>query len=263
MSNGNSRSRKTKTFRKKSSQPKISFEKRVKKIAQEVCARDTETKMKVVNIVDDSPIKGAGLLDVGGAVGTPPGYAINNVLASIGMARGTDQETFIGNQIDHCNLQIRGFIQSRPYDSATNPSLLPYEVHMIIWKRKKNVTNNYDQLKQKMGNTTGAVTYELMNSLYPWNRDSYIIKKHRVFKMRPLAQVTSVSTDHNALANPQYSNAPAFQRFVQNIPISKKLIYADQNTTPSNDWVGVAFYIINGDGTNLTHGSNPSHRDRS
>ena len=131
----------------------------------------------------------------------------------------------------------------------------------ILKTIKRYLADTYDQLKQKMGNTTGAVTYELMNSLYPWNRDSYIIKKHRVFKMRPLAQVTSVSTDHNALANPQYSNAPAFQRFVQNIPISKKLIYADQNTTPSNDWVGVAFYIINGDGTNLTHGSNPSHRD--
>ena len=222
--------------------------------------------MKVSQVCNQIEVPGAGLSDVTG-VGSSPGVVYNNLFTNLNLTRGSTQEAFSGNVISNAKLQIRGFLESMVYDATTNNHLMPYEVHMLVYKRKKNVatgqtaSNTVTNLKSYPSNTTGGVTYEVMNSLYPWNKDGYIIKKHRVFRMRPrTAEVEGGDADHFQI-NSQMSNAPVFQRFVQDIPISSKLFIPDHEHVPSNEWVGVAFYVINGDGGHCTHGSHPPYWD--
>lgn len=216
------------------------------RVVKSMINRSTETKMKVVNVARETDIPGAGLTDTLGAVGHNPGLVFVNLFDTIALAQGVQQEQRVGNKVGNAYLSISGVLHSVPFDSTTNPSPLPYEVHMVAYRRRKSIMNTYDQLKALPHNAVGPVDCTLINSTYPWNKDSYEIIKHRVWKLRPR------EADHTAnIMNGQVSNAPMFARFKQHLKISKKLMFQDGNTVPSNTWVGVAFYVINPDGSVL------------
>lgn len=230
----------------KAKAPKMSFNERVRKVIH----GEAETKEKVVSVFNEDAVYGVGL----DATLTPvQGLTQNNILQVLAVAQGSEQEQREGNKIQDCRLRVRGVLASRPYVSPndatpTNPensSTYPYEVHMVFFKLKKDVANNNQSLKVLPNNTTGIIDGTLMNSVYPYNKDRYIIRKVRVFRMRPLSSVTPAST------NSQLSNARAYHRFQETIDIHKDLRFNDQQNTPANDWVGVSFFIINGDGNPL------------
>ena len=220
----------------------MSFNERVRKVIK----GEAETKEKVVNIFNQSAIHGIGL----DKTTTPPmGLTQTNILDVLSITQGSEQEEREGNKINDCRLRLRGFIQSNAY-SATNTSEFPYEVHMVFFKEKKSILNDNSQLKQLPNNATGIVDGTVLNSLYPYNKDKYLIRKVKVFKMRPLAHLRNDAGITSAL-NSQQSNAPAFRRFVETIDIHKELKYNDQSDVPANDWLGVSFFVINGDNSNL------------
>jgi hypothetical protein len=218
---------------------KMSFNERVRSVIRGTA----ETKEKVVNVFQESPINGSGLANTLTPV---QGVTQPNLLDVLDIEQGTEQEQREGNKIENCKLTCRGFIQSMPYSSTVNLSQYPYEVHMVFYKQKKSIDNSNNDLKILPNNNTGHVDGTLMNSVYPYNKDKYIIRKVRVFKLRPLNQGNS-----QAQINPQNSNAPMFHRFHETIDIHKDLKYNDQSNVPANDWVGVSFFVINGDGTVL------------
>ena len=225
----------------KAKAPKMSFNERVRKVIK----GEAETKEKVVNIFSQSNINGVGL---DSTVSPSMGLTNTNILDTLDITQGETQEQREGNKIQDCRLRLRGFIQSQAY-SATNTSEFPYEVHMVFFKEKKSILNNNNQLKQLPNNNTGIVDGTVLNSLYPYNKDKYIIRKVRVFKMRPLAFQESGGAPFTL--NSQQSNAPAYKRFVETIDIHKELKYNDQSNIPANDWCGVSFFVINGDNTAL------------
>jgi hypothetical protein len=222
----------------------MSFNERVRKVIH----GEAETKEKVVNIFTQSNINGCGL---DGSVSPSMGLTNTNLLDTINIEQGDTQEQREGNKIMDCRLRLRGFIQSQAY-SSTNTSEFPYEVHMVFFKEKKSVLNNNNQLKQLPNNNTGIVDGSVMNSLYPYNKDKYIIRKVRVFKMRPLAHLRN-DAGITSVLNPQQSNGSAYSRFVETIDIHKELKYNDQSNVPANDWCGVSFFVINGDNTALSN----------
>ena len=128
--------KKTKT---RPTKPKMDFATRVKRII----AGEAETKEKVVNIFNQSPVLGTGLLT---ATGT--GLHQTNLLDTLAIAQGTEQEERNGNKITEARLRVRGVIQSLPYDETSNANLLPYEVHMVAYKEKKTIVNSVATLKQ-------------------------------------------------------------------------------------------------------------------
>lgn len=219
-----------------------------------VVNRNLETKMRVVSVYDKESIHGSGLATTTFTGGTTPitpvapGLAKKNLLAHINLDQGVEQEQRIGNSINNVRLRVRGFIQSAVYNSNTNASLLPYEVHMLVYKRKRDYDNPYDILKSYPNNATGQITSDIITTLYPFNKDSYEIKKHRVFRMRPMHHEIAVNTT-TGIVNSQNSNALPFQRFNMDIPIKKTLRYSDGLDIPANDWVGILFFVINGDGS--------------
>jgi hypothetical protein len=231
---------------KRKAAPKMSFNERVRKVIQ----GEAETKMKVVNIFSDSDIKGVGLTTTTAPVG---GLTQANLLETLAIAQGPEQEEREGNKIQNCKLKVRGVIQSDEYrpnsNAVPNSSPYPFEVHMVFYKLKKDIDNNNQSLKVLPNNNTGEVDGTLINSVYPYNKDRYIIRKIRVFRMRPLM---GSSNPAGQTTNTQYSNAPAFHRFVETIDIHKELKFNDQATAPANDWCGVSLFVINGDGDTLT-----------
>jgi hypothetical protein len=226
---------------KAKAKPKMSFNERVKSVIR----GEAETKEKVVNIFNQSAIQGVGL---DATVVPANGLTQTNILDVLSITQGSEQEEREGNKIQDCRLRLRGFIQSQTY-SATNSSEYPYEVHMVFFKEKKSILNDNSQLKQLPNNNTGIVDGTVLNSLYPYNKDKYIIRKVRVFKMRPLAHTIGGT----AVVNGQQSNASAYKRFVETIDIHKELKYNDQSNVPANDWLGVSFFVINGDNTALAN----------
>lgn len=231
---------KPKTAGRKPIKSKQSFNQRVRK----VLAADSETKMKIVNVFNESNIVGTGLADDPFAGQT--GLTDTNVLQTLAIAQGSEQEERQGNKISNCRLTLRGVIQGNEYNSSTNTNNYPYEVHMVFYKEKKSINNDRFSLKSLPNNQTGEITGGLMNSVYPYNKDKYIIRKVRVFRLRPLGEISTTSL--NSYVNNQWSNAPAFHRFVETIDIHKELRYNDTSVIPANDWCGVSFFVINGDG---------------
>lgn len=217
---------------------KMTFEKRVKA----VIAKSAETKMKVVNIFDRSPIIGSGAFTTGG---TTTGRTQNNILDVIDLGQGTEQEQRVGNKISNAKLKVRGYVESLVWDDTSNNSLLPFEIHMVFFKNKTMIKNPNTDLKTLPNNTTSYVDGTIMNSLYPYNKDLYIIRKVRVFRMRSLFGEPPAPVNQY---NIQTANFPMFHRFVEDIDIHKELKFNDGETVPTNDWVGVSFFLINGDG---------------
>lgn len=226
-----------------------------------VVNRNSETKMKTINIADNHLIYGQGLDSTSQNQGSGhAGYLIPNLLDTniLGISSGTEQEQKVGNKIRNAKVVVSGVIKSLPYETNDNPYISPFEVHMVCYKSKNDKDGSPLQLKSKQNNTLGSCDGTLENTLYPYNKDKYIIHKVRVFKLRGhRAEETNGS---QAWVNPvggQSANLPAFVRFRCECPISNTLTYQDGHSVPSNSWCTLGFYVV--DGMNNTI-ANTHHR---
>lgn len=160
---------------KRTSKPKVSFEKRVVSVLN----AQAETKQKIVPIFNNANIYGNGL-NGGAAAG---GASNPNILGQIALSQGTNQEERNGNSISNASLTLRGFVESSNYNATTNANQFPYECHVVFFKNKGGVANEsnlnfpFQQLKSLPGNIMSPVDGTVMNSLYPYNKDLYTIKK--------------------------------------------------------------------------------------
>ena len=157
----------------------------------------------------------------------------------------------LGNKIQNCKLNIRGFVHSRPFDATSNTNYYPFELHLLAYKRKDSPANNPDKILQGVNNTNVSIDGSAASTLLPFNRDGYVIKRHKVFKMKanPIAAVSTI--EHVVgVENPTYNagDYQFFKRFSLNIPIKSTLLFDDAVQSPKNDWCCFSAYIINGDG---------------
>lgn len=239
--------------------PRTKATSKIVSIVKNTLARNVEQKMNVMplvgNISASVAIPGQGLMaSPWSTAGFQPGIFKSNVFNGMALGTGVHQDQRIGNSVKTKSLTFRGVVGSLPY-SATNTGQLPFEVHLLWFKRKK-----YDvaavvppaDLKHYATNSLMGVEPTLMSSVLPWNKDAYIIKAERVFRLRPLR----VNATSNSI-NQQNSDAPQFHRFHVNIPIKENLIFEDQSIIPSNEWLSFAAYVINSDGTVAFDGSTP------
>ncbi len=230
--------------------PRMTLEQRMKKIA----LSNQETKLKTWELLNNQNTRGVGLQF--GTITARKGAYVEDVLASsvMNMTQGVSQQQMIGNKITDCKLNIKGFININPASAVSNSSPYPFEVHLLVYKRKDSAANNPDKLMQYPNNTNGVLTGDAGTSMLSFNREGYTIKKHRIFKMRAGPNVAT-STIPNAvgLENPSFNagDYQFFKRFSMNIPINKTLLFDDSTLSPKNEWCCFAVYIINGDGQTL------------
>lgn len=231
-------------------------------IVKTTLARNLEQKMTVMPVIGSrvsaKTIPGCGLTPniPGNVANQIPGIFIPNVFQQLSLGQGVHQDQRIGNSVKTKSLSFRGVITSLPTSNVNNDPL-PYEVHLLFFKRKKfqggNIIQAPDDLKQYATNTLIPVEPYLMNSLIPWNRDAYEIKAHRVFRLRQAPVYAQVPPGLEGV-NTLMSNAPFFHRFHVTIPIKQNLIFEDGVNKPSNDWLSLGVYVINSNGAALFDG---------
>jgi len=205
-----------------------------------------ERKYKVITIYDQVAIPGCGLQPIGAS---PAGLQANLLNGSnFALDQGSGTAERLGNTIMNCTLNLRGYIQT----NLTGPStLFPHEVHLLVFKKKNDPSGDTTEILKKPGESIGPITRQIRDTLMPFNKPTYIIKKHRVFKMSP------PPSDGNDEMNSQTSRFPIVRRFAMNIPIAKTLKYDNSSTAlgfkdPNNDWVSFCAYVIAGDGASYS-----------
>jgi hypothetical protein len=209
-----------------------------------------ERKYKVLTIYDAVGIPGTGLQPIGASPAGLQANLLNGSNFALDQGSGTGQR--LGNTIMNCTLNLRGYIQT----NLTGPStLFPFEVHLLVFKKKNDPSGDVTEILKKPGETIGPITYQIRDTLMPFNKPTYIIKRHRVFKMSP------APSDGNDEMNAQTSRAPILRRFAMNIPIAKTLKYDNSSTSlgfkdPNNDWVSFCAYVIAGNGQSFASTQN-------
>lgn len=224
----------------KAKKTSVSFNKRVLAVVN----RGRERKNKVYNLMVDIPVRGSGLIVQSGGGNNG---AVADIMGLSAIAQGTNQETRIGNKIGNVKLNLRGFVRSSPFNANSNPYTIPYEVHILVYKNKLDHQGIFSSLKNDINGGTSQVDGTAMNSLRPWNRDLYIIKKHLTLKLNSQPEV-SPQQGSAVLVNPQSGFNPVMRRFSIDVPVAKTWQYNDNGNIPLNDWCHVAVYVMNGDG---------------
>lgn len=230
---------------------------------ESVINRHAETKMKVTTLTaTQHQIQGSGLRIA--LNGNPRrGILWRELLYDITPLRVktnasasdfNSQESRIGNKIQNVTVDFRGLIKSLPFNDSTNYLSSPFEVHMVVYKEKSGVANSPDGILTYPNNAQGRID-NVTSTLYPWNKNGYVIYKHRVWKMRSMPEILVENADDHNVINPQTSNFPSFRRFRQRINFGSTWLYNDNDRRPRNVWGCVAFYVINGDGTDLNGGT--------
>ena len=239
--------------KKPTKKPTVSLQARVNQIIN----KKTETKLRTYTWANDVIISGGGL-SLTGSLQSEYGMILPNLQDLIPLTQGTTQQTRVGNEITPKTLNVKGLIYSQPFDSKTNNSPLPFEVHLILYKYKQDpITNDPIKIKQLNSDATGPINGSALVDMCPWNKDQYVIYKHRIWRLKPNPAYT-ILTDPGTppalpLIDPINSSFGSqtnrfFERFSLNIPIPKKFTYGDGLSTPSNFRMGLGMYIINGDG---------------
>lgn len=245
--NGKAKSAKGGTSRQsaKNGKKKMSFEKRVETIVD----KNLETKHIQKWLLLNDGVTGGGL-----AINTlsDNGAVVENVLSVLGTLTGSTTNHRVGDKIHPTTLNIRGAIKSNAY-SATNTSNMPFEVHVLFYKKKNDITGAPNTIKWDVNRDQVAMDGSIARDLLPWNTNQYIIKKHLIKRLRPLPYVAVSSNP--VVGNYGSENLPSMWRFSCNIPIKNELQYphaaASNPHIPVNDWLSMGIYIIDGAGAAL------------
>lgn len=211
-----------------------------------------ERKMKSWNVMNGVPILGTGLATDSGVRCGAHQSLLSASVAQI--AQGTANDQRIGNAIGNVKLSVRGVVMSNVYHNTTNNQHVPFEVWCLVFKQKNKADYDPDKLKIAPSGET-ELTGEGLNSVRPWNRNEYVIKKIRVMRMRPHPEHTAAGSTTPLLnGNTADAGARLLQRFSFTIPIEKTFKYIDGSNVPTNTWSHIAFYVVNSDGHALGHG---------
>ena len=272
MAYARKRTRKTVAPKRRRAVRKPRVTKAVKNYVARAVRKTEEVKQKtcypvsMYNTDDYQHITGGGLgmPDVSGQ-DAQNGYLIPNIWSSaakLSPEQGTMADQRIGNRVKPLSLVMRGFIKIMAYNPQSNHSELPFEVHCLVYKRKSFANGDPANLVIGTSGKPTVIDGTAECSLLQWNKDEYIIYKHRVWRMR---QPTSMHadapfrmTDSNvgtgtvaANINTGRASNPFFKRFAMRLPTPKFLRFNEGQTAPVNAALSVGFYIINGDGKEL------------
>lgn len=207
-----------------------------------------EVKLRTFNVVSQGQIYGGGL-SVVGVLLHEYGYLIPNLLDLVQITQGASQQQRIGNKISCKSLILSGSIHSNDYNHITNKNAAPFTVYMVAYKRKDSRTDpNPAYIKHLGNNTNGNIDGSVLRSICaPFNKEGYVIKKVRSWSFKGPQFEASLSSASDAIINPNSLNqGKYYHTFRCAIPVSKTLLFSDAQDHPSNDWVSVGFYYVDG-----------------
>ena len=169
----------------------------IKKVALSVLKRNVENKQNVLTLFDQIPVPGGGLaLNNNNQSGAIKPTIMPTLL------QGTAVNQRIGNKVKPQSLRIKGYVRSLEYDAITNTNQRPFYAHVWI-VIDKSIKAPYDNTGTAIynknptnfkRNANNPVPFDgsIMNDLYGYNTDSYIILAHRRIKLDSMQPTTPV-----------------------------------------------------------------------
>lgn len=169
----------------------------IKKVALSVLKRNVENKQNVLTLFDQIPVPGGGLaLNNNNQSGAIKPTIMPTLL------QGTAVNQRIGNKVRPQSLRIKGYVRSLEYDAITNTNQRPFYAHVWI-VIDKSIKAPYDNTGTAIynknptnfkRNANNPVPFDgsIMNDLYGYNTDSYIILAHRRIKLDSMQPTTPV-----------------------------------------------------------------------
>ena len=279
------------TFRRKYPLPSRKFaattiqryvrQKRVNKTLRRVAYKvanmpKVETQQKAFTLLTDTYIYGGGL-NSSGTIAPPPfpgpldpntpvtdyimGRGIKNIMQQISFTRGLGTQGYKGSTIQVKGLYIKYQVHT---DITDRSSYFPFNVVIMLYKKKGDPTNDSNEILLSMNQTTGGtrLTGAANNGMHNFNRGSYSIYKVIRHKFIPppspiLATYDPTTGQIPGVANPQFvgRDGKVFVQRAIRVPCPKNLHFRGSSPGALDsvvDWQshGYAFqaYIENGDG---------------
>lgn len=231
----------------------------IAKVVQNVLNKDAEVKVvSNTELANKVKVYGSGLSY---AAGGPNQGWVSTVAGLIPpIQQGTTQATRIGNKITPRGLNVRYSIYALPStDSSTGAGLggninpfvtLPFRVKVIIF-RHRYATDDYSQNGiLQTGATTSDLTSDIDSFFRPYNKDEFIIKYSKMFKLQPPRH--AMTSSYTGQSQDPYAKSMVIRNLNIKLP---KLRYNDNTSTPSNAQWYMAVAVCNEDSSVITAGT--------
>lgn len=235
----------------------------VTRIARSVMMRGMEKKQRTFSLMTAKLLQGGGL-SLTGTLQSEYGAIISNLPALLTVTQGTNAQTRIGNKLNNAACVVSGFICSTAFSVANNPNTSPFEVVMLVYRKKDDYANNDpNELKDSKTNTFVPISGTISNDMLPF-APGYTIYKVRRWRLKPqpvsiVKQVDDVAdkTPVAEMLNPETGSSlnPMMVRFRQRMPLPKTVVY-DENSPYGimNSSFAIGFYYLNCNGVATSYG---------
>lgn len=174
------------------------------------------------------------------------------------LSLGNTVDTRVGNFVTPVRLNIRYSIYANPSTQSDstggniNPYYgLPFRVKVIVFRHRWATDEASQTGIIQAGATSADLSSDIDTFFRPYNRDEYIIKYSRMFKLQnPRHQMTG--TTMTGQSQDPYAKSMVIRNINMKLP---KLRYNDATTTSANQQYYIAFAVCNEDSSVITAGS--------
>lgn len=198
----------------------------IKKIVKRVLNNQNEVKCsQLLTIADQNVVIGAGL-----AFTVPLGYTyIKSIIPPV--LQGSEDGQRIGNRVNVKKLVLKYSL----YASQITPSAgsnyfpaTPFLIRVIVYRHKDDREDYHNVGILDLQNTSGNLGSVPDTWFEPYNRNMFDIAYSKQYVMQPTKNISSGSI----VTDPVVNGSKTFITRKVNIPLPKKLIYADNSGSP-------------------------------
>lgn len=226
----------------------------LKKLIRQVMAPEVKC-VSNVDLANKVLVYGSGL-NYASASPNQGWVSVNGIIPPL--ALGNTSATRIGNRITPKRLNVRYSIYANASTQADstggniNPYYnLPFRVKVIVFRHRFAIDEPSQTGIINNGATNADMTGDIDTFFRPYNRDEYIIKYSKMYKLtNPRHNMTG--TTYTGQSQDPYSTSMVIRQISMKLP---KLRYNDATTTAANQQWYIAFAVCNEDSTVITAGS--------
>lgn len=224
---------------KRTRRPRKGAPRRAKRTGKGFVTKAQVARMIGRRIEDKCEFNTASNVDVPNKISQEPYF---NDLNFQGISQGTGQGERIGNRCTIKSARLTGTINCKDYSTFSNSRQLDQLVTLVVFKLRNytaGVNPTYANTFSKMfqlGSTSGPLTNTTLDHIRSFNKDIFMIKTIRKFKMGYSTNVPSGANGTGTQAVP--SNDFKYQAFFK-IPLTKYYkktqMFNDNDTNVIND----------------------------
>ena len=220
----------------------------IKSVALSVLKRNVENKQNSIQLFNQTPVNGGGLQVL---QNNTSGKISPTIMPTLLQGVAVNQR--IGNKVKPQSLRIKGYVNSLEYDAITNTNQRPFYAHIWVVV-DKSIKAPYDNAGTAIynknpsnfkRNASNPVPFDgsIMNSLYGYNTDSYVILAHRRIKLDSMQPTTPVgATTPSYVIQDSVNNGAVYAKpFSISIKKLPKQLLFDEDDLASSQYIPTNF----------------------